>query len=277
MNIIDQGNSTYPIVRVKQDQGVAVNDQLAVEEPLEIRLGYTDPARGRQHKSISITMRTPGMDVELAMGFLFTERLIDNRHSVRSIDSSKPNVIRIELDDETRVDAIRLERHFYTTSSCGICGKASLEALSLNGVDPLESAQAKINGATLRALPEMLASNQPLFRITGGNHGVALFDPQGNILRTAEDVGRHNAMDKIIGSLLMEDRLPLQEFGILVSGRASFELLQKVLAAGCPLFAAIGAPSSLAVELAQEFNITLVGFLDKSGFNIYHGQDNITL
>jgi len=275
MNTTDSGSSTYRILRVRQDQNGPVDDLLAVEEPLEIRLGYTDPQKGRIHKSISITMRTPGMDEALALGFLFTERLISNMLEIRSIDSSKANVIRIELDDDTIVDAIRLERHFYTTSSCGICGKASLEALSLNGFDVLESPAKKIAAATLQQLPATLSTVQPLFRLTGGNHGVALFDSSGNILSAAEDVGRHNAMDKLIGTLLMQDRLPLHKYGILVSGRASFELLQKVLAAGCPLFAAIGAPSSLAVELAQEFNVTLVGFLGKSGFNVYHGQDNI--
>jgi FdhD protein len=171
----------------------------------------------------------------------------------------------------------RLRRNFYTTSSCGVCGKASLEALSMAGFDTLPSDDLKVAAAVLQGLPGKLREHQALFRQTGGNHAVALFNAAGVISDIAEDVGRHNAMDKLVGTLLQRDQLPLRDQGILLSGRASFELVQKALAAGCPLLVAVGAPSSLAVELAQEFNMTLAGFLGDSGFNIYHGASRIAL
>lgn len=265
------------VVRLRGGHVENVEDVLAVEEPLEIRLGYNDPRKGRTHRSVSITMRTPGDDTALALGFLFSESIVRRRADVASIDDSRANVIRIELGDAATFDPIRLERLFYTTSSCGICGKASLEALSMAGFDALRDEDFTIGAALLQGLPEKLRAHQKLFAQTGGNHAVGLFDAQGNIVRVAEDVGRHNAMDKLVGALLQEDRLPLREHGILLSGRASFELVQKALAAGCQLLVAVGAPSSLAVELAQEFNMTLAGFLGEHGFNIYHGAARIRL
>lgn len=267
--------ANLPIVRLRQGQRLAVNDQLAVEEPLEIRLGYTDSRQGRVHKSIAITMRTPGDDIALALGFLFAERIIRRMDEVSSIDAGKANVLRIELRDDVAVDRLRLDRNFYTTSSCGMCGKASLETLSLAGFDALQDNHFTLRLDTLRALPDRLREQQPLFALTGGNHGVALFNAFGEILLVREDVGRHNAMDKLVGTLLQQQRLPLQDCGLLLSGRASFEMMQKALAAGCPLVAAVGAPSSLAVELAQEFNLTLAGFVGERGCNIYHGSERI--
>jgi len=263
------------ILRLRDGVRRQEDDLLAVEEPLEIRLGYTDTRRGRLHKSIAITMRTPGDDVALALGFLHAESIIKDIPQVNAIDDSGDNVLRIELNDEVQVDAIRLERHFYTTSSCGVCGKASLETLSLSGYEAVHDDGFSITEDCLLQLPERLRSHQALFRLTGGNHATALFDQGGNIQLAKEDVGRHNAMDKLLGTLLQEGRLPLRGHGILVSGRASFELLQKALAAGCGLLAAVGAPSSLAVELAQEFNISLIGFLSSKGFNIYHDGGRI--
>ncbi len=267
--------ANLPIVRLRQGQRLAVNDQLAVEEPLEIRLGYTDSRQGRVHKSIAITMRTPGDDIALALGFLFAERIIRRMDEVSSIDAGKANVLRIELRDDVAVDRLRLDRNFYTTSSCGMCGKASLETLSLAGFDALQDNHFTLRLDTLRALPDRLREQQPLFALTGGNHGVALFNAFGEILLVREDVGRHNAMDKLVGTLLQQQRLPLQDCGLLLSGRASFEMMQKALAAGCPLVAAVGAPSSLAVELAQEFNLTLAGFVGERDCNIYHGSERI--
>jgi FdhD protein len=275
MTKTDPARATYSIKQLRDGALRKVEDSLAVEEPLEIRLGYTDPRRGRVHRSVSITMRTPGHDEVLALGFLYSESILRDVADVTSVDHSRDNVIRIELSDNASFDPERLERHFYTTSSCGVCGKASLETLSLGGFDALPDLAKRIKSSALRALPAQLRDVQPLFAATGGNHGVALFDFAGKVELGMEDVGRHNAMDKLIGTLLQQGRLPLREHGILVSGRASFELLQKALSAGCPLLAAIGAPSSLAVELAQEFNIILIGFLGAERFNVYHGHELI--
>jgi FdhD protein len=271
----DSDRTACKIHQVRDGALTSIVDTLATEEPLEIRLGYVDPRRGRVHRSVSITMRTPGEDAALAIGFLFSESIVRSGNDVVSIDESRSNVIRIELSDTAIFDPQRLERHFYTTSSCGVCGKASLETLSLGGFDALPAIQDRIRASALHALPHQLRNVQPLFAATGGNHGVALFDFDGKVVLGKEDVGRHNAMDKLIGTLLQEGRLPIQRHGILVSGRASFELMQKALSAGCPLLAAVGAPSSLAVELAQEFNIILVGFLGTSRFNVYHGYEAI--
>jgi FdhD protein len=220
-------------------------------------------------------MRTPGQDRALALGFLFAENIITSLASVSSIDSGTANVLRIELHDDARFDPLRLERHFYTTSSCGVCGKASLEALSLAGFDALPDDDLQVAADLLYQLPDKLRAKQSLFRQTGGNHAAAQFTIAGDLVRITEDVGRHNALDKLVGQLLQDDALPLRRHGLLLSGRASFELLQKTLAAGCPLLVAVGAPSSLAVELAREYNITLVGFLGASGCNIYHGASRI--
>jgi FdhD protein len=271
----DPGIASLPILRLRAGTREQTEDRLVVEEPLELRLGYTDAEKGRVHRSVAITMRTPGDDEALGLGFLFGEGIIRSLRDVSSIDSSRGNVLRIELREDVAVERLRLERNFYTTSSCGMCGKASLEALSLAGYEALDHNDFTLTLQQLQALPEQLRARQQLFDQTGGNHGVALFDAAGQLQLVKEDVGRHNAMDKLVGSLLREERLPLRGHGILLSGRASFELLQKALAAGCPLVAAVGAPSSLAVELAQEFDITLVGFVGQRGCNVYHGSKRI--
>jgi FdhD protein len=267
--------ATISIVRLRDGARVAVDDQLAVEEPMELRLGYTDSRQGRTHKSIAITMRTPGDDVALGLGFLFSESILRSIADVTDIDDSKENVLRIELREDVAVDRIRLDRNFYTTSSCGMCGKASLETLSLAGFEALHDNRFALQLDTLKQLPDRLAQQQPLFRQTGGNHGVALFNAAGDILLVKEDVGRHNALDKLVGTLLLQGKLPLRDSGLLLSGRASFEMMQKALAAACPMVVAVGAPSSLAVELAQEFNITLAGFLGMRGCNVYHGSERV--
>lgn len=277
MSASDPTTARTGVLRLRDGRAEQVQDVLAVEEPLEIRLGYTDPRKGRTHRSVSITMRTPGNDEALALGFLHSESIVRRRADITSIDATTANVIRIELDDAARFDPIRLERLFYTTSSCGVCGKASLEALSMAGFDALPDDDFRIGADLLQTLPGKLRAQQTLFRQTGGNHAVGLFNAWGVISHVAEDVGRHNAMDKLVGGLLQRGQLPLRDQGIILSGRASFELVQKALAAGCPLLVAVGAPSSLAVELAQEFNMTLAGFLGDSGFNIYHGASRIQL
>jgi len=260
------------VERVRDGHSTFIDDPVAMEEPLEIRLGYTDSHRGRLHKSISITMRTPGDDLNLACGFLYSESIIRDTAQIASIDDSSDNVIRIELKEDLRFDLSRLDRHFYTTSSCGVCGKASLEALSTSGYDAILDNSFRIPRENLLKLGSKLRESQELFAKTGGCHATATFNDHGDILKVTEDVGRHNAMDKLIGSMLRAKLLPGAGMGIIVSGRASFELMQKALAAGCPMLVAVGAPSSLAVELAQEFNITLIGFLKETGFNLYHGD-----
>jgi len=271
------------ISRVSNGQRTTQSDSVAVEEPLEIRLGFSTPD-GRAMRSISITMRTPGNDHELAAGFLFGESIVHEAGDISSIEHCEPpapdsgnhNVVRVELAPDVEVDLGRLQRHFYTTSSCGVCGKTSLDALRVIGVEPLGDNSASFGTATLTSIPDKLRSAQATFDETGGLHAAAAFDSAGNLLVTMEDVGRHNAVDKVIGSLFLQGRLPGAELGLMVSGRASFELTQKALVAGMPLLAAVSAPSSLAVQLASEFDLTLVGFLRGETFNIYSGQQRIT-
>lgn len=271
----------FDIGQVSGDGEVARRDDVAVEEPLEIQL-VTGGAAGAAAKSVSITMRTPGHDAELALGFLFSEGIITNETWIASIDEcGEPdpetgvrNVIRVGLDEA--VDLDRLQRHFYTTSSCGVCGKASLDALRVAGQHSLKHASTRFPREVLTTMPERLRQQQEVFSRTGGLHAAAVFGPDGEIAVVREDVGRHNAVDKAVGALLRRHRLPANDLGLLVSGRASFELMQKALVAGLPLLAAVGAPSSLAVQLAREFDMTLVGFLRRDRFNIYAGPQRLT-
>ena len=255
------------------------SDAVTVEEPLEIRLSYR--ARGeRVEQSISVTMRTPGNDDELAVGFLAGEAIVRRRSDVLRVEHCGPpspdkgirNIIRVELADDIGVDAGGLLRHFYTTSSCGVCGKASLEAVRVQ-LEPRPPSSFRISAAALGGLPAALRARQTEFARTGGLHATATFDSAGAILRVREDVGRHNAFDKLAGSCLADGNLA--RHGILLSGRASFELLQKAAVAGAPLVASIGPPSSLAVEMAREQGITLAGFLKPDRFNIYAGAERI--
>ncbi|MGB5626580.1 MAG: formate dehydrogenase accessory sulfurtransferase FdhD [Woeseiaceae bacterium] len=257
-------------------------DQVAVEEPLEIRLGYETPD-GRTESSISITMRTPGNDAELATGFLFTESIVRDAADIAFVkpcgppapDSGNTNVVRVELESGVDVDLDRLKRHFYTTSSCGVCGKTSIDALRVSGAKEPASDNTRFDRKILTALPDTLRAAQRIFDETGGLHAAAAFGIAGELVVIHEDVGRHNAVDKVVGTLLSRDMLPANDLGLLVSGRASFELMQKTVMAGMPLLAAISAPSSLAVDLAREFNITLVGFLRGDAFNIYSSEERI--
>ena len=276
MSPSSDSHTTSRVIRWQDGQRSELVDTLAVEEPLEIRLGYRDPRKGRTHRSVAITMRTPGDDLALALGFLFNESIVDRSAAIQTIEQSADNVVRVELHDTAVFDPLRLERNFYVTSSCGVCGKSSLESLSTAGFVALTDDGFRIPLALLQELPAQLATQQELFRLTGGNHATALFNGNGQITRVTEDVGRHNAMDKLVGYCLQDNFLPLAQHGILVSGRASFELMQKTLAARCPLLVAIGAPSSLAVELAQEYNLTLVGFLNRNRCNIYNGGFRLT-
>jgi FdhD protein len=278
-------SSSFAVEISKVRDGIpeTLADRVAVEEPLEIRLGYATP-EGRATRSVSITMRTPGNDRELAAGFLYTEAIVSGVADIASIetcgppapDSGNHNVIRVDLAANVEVDLGRLQRHFYTTSSCGVCGKTSLDALRVTGCKPFDTDTGRFARAVLTGIPESLRAAQHTFDKTGGLHAAAAFDSQGDLITIMEDVGRHNAVDKVIGSLLLNNALPAHELGLMVSGRASFELMQKTLVAGIPLLAAVSAPSSLAVQLAQEFNMSLIGFLRGDTFNVYAGEERIT-
>ena len=263
------------ITKIRADLRDSAKDRVAIEEPLEIRLGFETGGK-RRTTSVSITMRTPGDDEELALGFLFSEGIL---HSFNDVALVKPcqeeNTLRVELEPGVAVDLERLQRHFYTTSSCGVCGKASLEALSVQGRKPLPVQTGQFDRNVVIKIPDRLRAAQETFEDTGGLHAAAAFDTQGELLVVREDVGRHNAVDKVVGALLSSRRLPAADLGLMVSGRASFVLMQKALAAGMPLLAAVSAPSSLAVELAREFNVTLIGFLRGNNFNIYAGEERI--
>ncbi len=264
------------IRRVEADQaGAAAEDLLAVEEPLEIRLGY-ERNGWRVEKSISVTMRTPGCDPALAAGFLFTEGIIRDAAQIERIDAPETNVTRVELKAGVQVDLRRLERHFYTSSSCGVCGKTSIAALQLAGNRPSLTSGPFFTAETIHGLPRTLRRTQAVFEQTGGLHAAALFDAAGELADVREDVGRHNAVDKLIGAqLLSGGTRAFADQLLFVSGRASFELVQKALAAGLPMLAAVGAPSSLAVALAQTHGMTLLGFVRGERFNIYAGESRI--
>ena len=264
------------IVRVEDCHvGDPREDLLAVEEPLEIQLGY-DRRGWRVHKNVSITMRTPGADAELAAGFLFTEGIVGGASQIEGIHAAEANVVRVELRPGVAVDLRRMERHFYTTSSCGVCGKASIAALNVGGRKLSPADGPVFDAATIHGLSATLRATQAVFDQTGGLHAAAIFDRTGGLLAVREDVGRHNAVDKLIGTLLLSGApAPFGERLLFVSARASFELVQKALAAGIPILAAVGAPSSLAVELAQAHGMTLLGFVRQGRFNIYAGEARI--
>ena len=272
---IDPAVTTVRVWRVEGSVTTEQPDELAVEEPLEIRLAFEQDGR-RVRRGISVTMRTPGHDDELAVGFLFTEGILDSPDQVAKVEDWGPgNVVRVELNPGVAVDLARLERHFYAASSCGVCGKASIEAVRVRPrFEPIPGRPA-IEAATIGGLPGTLRAAQGAFDRTGGLHAAALFDPAGRLLALREDVGRHNALDKLIGTSFLAGRTPLRDAILLVSGRASFELVQKAAVAGIPVLAAVGAPSSLAVELAREHGMTLVGFVRSDRFNIYTGPDRI--
>ncbi|MFA6517153.1 MAG: formate dehydrogenase accessory sulfurtransferase FdhD [Bacteroidia bacterium] len=280
------------ITRFEHDQTSTVQELLAGEEPLEIRIGY-GPEKDRQQKNIAVTMRTPGNDFELALGFLFTEGIIQSGKQVHSIHyctevntlENKENIVRVELDSETELDFTRLQRNFYTTSSCGVCGKESIESVKTVCPFPQSEFPFEVNRHVLQGISQTLREAQQVFAYTGGLHASGLFDFEGRLLLLREDVGRHNALDKLIGAVLggvtlqktYSIALPLSNYVLLLSGRASFELIQKAAMAGIRLVCAIGAPSSLAVQMADELNITLIGFLKEHRFNIYTHPHRVIL
>ena len=264
------------------DKGVceARPDAIAVEEPLEIRLVFRKNGK-LVDQSISITMRTPGHDLELALGFLFTESIIQSYDQIESAApaTARPtcNVVTVQLKPNTRFDPKLLQRNFYTTSSCGVCAKSSLEALRVSGVSRIESNGFRVSADVVRSLPDKLRQAQSVFASTGGLHAAGLFGPRGRLLLVREDVGRHNAVDKLVGERLSSGQAPVTGKILLVSGRTSFEIVQKTLRLGAPILAAVSAPSSLAIQLAEEFGLTLLGFLRGSRFNIYSRAERIRL
>ncbi len=271
----DPGVAIISVCRIQGSESIYQPDELAVEEPLEIRLGYELDGR-RIHRSVSITMRTPGQDRELAAGFLFTEGIIATPEQVAGIRAcGRSNAVRVDLRPGVGVDLARLERHFYTSSSCGVCGKTSLDAVRVSCPIRLPDDRPVVEASVIHRLPATLLAAQRTFERTGGLHASALFDAGGNLLALREDVGRHNALDKLIGAQFLDGRTPLSTAVLLVSGRASFELVQKAAVAGIPILAAVGAPSSLAVDLARERGLTVLGFVREDRFNIYTGTGRI--
>lgn len=252
-------------------------DLVAAEEPLEMRVTVEESGRRVKH-SVAVTMRTPGNDFELTAGFFLSEGIVASREAIWNIaycqEADEPNVVEVHLAPGATFDPSRFSRNVYTTSSCGICGKTSIDLV--RAVCPARPVgRERIAPEVLTRLPETLRQAQATFSRTGGLHAAGLFDAAGRLLLQHEDVGRHNALDKLIGTLLLDGALPASDRVLLVSGRASFELVQKALAAGIPVLAAVGAPSSLAVELARELGLTLVGFLRDGRFNVYSGEERI--
>ena len=265
-----------PVTRISGSSQSFSPDAIAIEEPLEIRLAY-GPAGSRKIQNLAVTMRTPGNDAELASGFIFTEGIISGTSDIQSIEyvfaacsEDKQNSILVSLHESAVPNLLQADRNFYTTSSCGVCGKASINAIRTNSSFKKEPWDGETFGSELIfGLPDILSKHQEVFADTGGLHAAALFNKNGELMFVREDVGRHNALDKLIGVSLKNKSLPLKQFLLLLSGRASFELVQKAAMAGIQVIAAVGAPSSLAVSLAEEFGITLAGFLRNHRFNIY--------
>lgn len=264
------------IIKIIESKASAINDLVAVEEPLEIQLAYST-ATGQMQKPVAVTMRTPGHDRELAAGFLFTEGIIRHLEAIEDIRHipGDENRIVVALKENILPNLQKAERNFYTTSSCGICGKASIDAIETGWEHSQATDSIEIQADLLYSLRESAFQLQPVFEATGGLHASSIFNLHGSYFLVREDVGRHNALDKLIGFALLSGRLPLSHCILLLSGRASFELLQKAAMAGIKIVVALGAPSSLAVELAKDAGITLVGFLKPDRFNIYAGEQRI--
>ena len=269
MSSITADTIATPVQTMERGSSSSRSDFLAIEEPLQICLNGSP---------LSITMRTPGADLDLAVGFLFTERIINDVSQILSMRTAPAETdnfgerVTIWLKPEVTVDPARVRRNFYTSSSCGVCGKLAIGAIEVCPTIPMRQSGPQFSADLICRLPDLLRRAQENFDRTGGIHAAALFSPEGDLLGLREDVGRHNAVDKLIGFALRDGTVPLQDSLILVSGRAGFELVQKSVMAAIPILAAVGAPSSLAVETAQRFGMTLVGFLRGERFNIYSGS-----
>ncbi|MBV8498987.1 MAG: formate dehydrogenase accessory sulfurtransferase FdhD [Candidatus Eremiobacteraeota bacterium] len=255
------------------------HDHVVTEEPLELRLVV-----GAKTQTFAVTMRTPGNDFELAAGFVFSEGIVHSRDEIAGLTycldpSVEPeqryNIVTVELRNPARtLDLARFERHFTMSSSCGVCGRAQLDSIRSLGVTPIED-DVRIAASVVYALPQRMREAQRIFEKTGGLHAAALFDERGDVVAVREDVGRHNALDKLVGWALLDGRLPLRRCALMVSGRASYEILQKSVMARIPIVCSVSAPSSLAVELAREFNVTLVGFVRDDRANVYTNSDRV--
>ena len=272
------------------------SDDLVTEEPLEVRLRaahapngdaaltlHGSPRVSRVRRTVAVTMRTPGADFELAAGFLYGEGVIREREEIESIaycedsgvdDTRRFNIVNVDLRTTILPDLDALQRHFHTTSACGVCGKTSLDSLRFTAPGPIH-AGPEVRSETVTGLPAKLRSAQGLFSTTGGLHAAGLFDEKGELLAVREDVGRHNAVDKVVGWAFLGGRLPLSACILMVSGRSSFEILQKAVMAGIPVVCSVSAPSTLAVSVAREFGVTLIGFLRDERFNVYTGTDRL--
>ncbi|WP_343557123.1 formate dehydrogenase accessory sulfurtransferase FdhD [Sphingobacterium sp.] len=282
--LLDTALKQIQLVKVTEGAAVYAIDSVSVEEPLEIRIATTVDGI-IEYKNISVTMRTPGNDTELAIGFLFTEGLISTISQIETVDRldavctrNSDNIIVVRLAEGVVPKTIALDRNFYTTSSCGVCGKGSIAAIKTVSIfKEFSPKESTLELEVIYRIPDQLRAAQGNFSATGGIHAAGLFDLQGELIALREDVGRHNALDKLIGYALSDQVLPLQKQILVLSGRASFELIQKAAMAGIQVIAAIGAPSSLAVELAKEFDITLLGFVSDQRCNIYHQAKHIII
>lgn len=280
MAIRTGGRSRLRVYKVRDGAFSQDLDELATEEPLEIRL-----EAGGKTVPLAVTMRTPGDDYELAAGYLYSEGVVLSRDDLPALShcidpavdaEQRHNIVNARLRPGLTADLRRLERHVFQSSACGVCGKASLDQLETRAC-PAPVLGRPVPYETLLALPQKLRGAQGLFDATGGLHAAGLFSADGQLVAAREDVGRHNAVDKLVGWALLNDRLPLSDHLLLVSGRASFEILQKAYTAGLPVVCAVSAPSSLAVDLARRFGITLVGFLREGRFNVYAGRERVLL
>jgi FdhD protein len=263
-----QSKASIAVTAVDQWENGAVShaqDYLAVEEPLEIRIG---------DRPISVTMRTPGHDLELTAGFLFTEGIISGRAELSEIEAATANAVTAQIANGADLQ-LDLQRNFFAASSCGICGKATIESVRVRGIKPVNS-DFQIDPEVLCSLPQRLRESQAVFGRTGGLHAAAVFNAGGEMLVLREDIGRHNAVDKVVGWALLNDRIPLQDSVLMVSGRGGFEIAQKSLVAGIPVLASVSAPSSLAVQIAREFGMTMVGFLRGRRFVVYSAPSRVT-
>jgi FdhD protein len=266
------------VVKVQGDTVTRRKDRVVTEEPMEIRL-----VAGRQRLTVAVTMRTPGNDFELAAGFLFGEGVVTDADQIVSINYCRDedlsaeqlyNVVTVELRDPNTVDLTQLQRHFQMSSACGVCGKANIEAIQISGVRPMVGGPV-VPASVVTSLPQLLSERQSLFSTTGGLHAAALFDGAGRLLISREDVGRHNAVDKLVGRLILDRKVPAGDAVLMVSGRTSFEIAQKTVTAGIPILCSVSAPSSLAIEVAQSFGLTLIGFVRDDRFNVYSGEHRI--
>jgi len=277
-------NSNYKVTKFRSNESKEVNDQISIEEPLEIILKYKDKENWIEN-TISITMRTPGDDKDLVTGFLFNERIIEKINQIESIEiSGEPigqyklqNKIIITINNSENVNIDKIKRNFLTNSSCGVCGKTSLESLEIIKKDKITKAIPKINHEIIMKSPSLLRENQSEFSKTGGIHASGLFNTSGEIIALKEDVGRHNALDKLIGFVLKKELFDNGSQFLTCSGRLNFDLVQKALMANIGVLIGVGAPTSLAIDLANKFDMTLVGFVKEDSFNIYSNRERIII